>query len=155
VEFYQFQFGFRKGYSTAQQILRLTEWTTRAFNFKKATGAVFPDVEKAFDRVWQGGLLCQLHALEIPRRLQEVLKSYLTGRAFNLREGAALSSPRSLTAGVPQGSLLSPLLSRSMRTIFLLLSTLTHGRPFRPVLRDNLFFVQLTRFTMSALTILS
>jgi hypothetical protein len=40
----RFQFGL-------QQFLRLTEWSTRAVNHKKATGALFLDVEKTFDQV--------------------------------------------------------------------------------------------------------
>jgi hypothetical protein len=106
----EFQFGFRQGHSTTQQLLRLTEWTTRAFNHKKATGAVFLDVEKAFDQVWHEGLLHKLRSLSVPHGLYNVLKSYLNGRVFSVRVGDTRSPLRSLTAGVPQGSLLSPLL---------------------------------------------
>jgi hypothetical protein len=59
----EFQFGFRQGRPTNQQLLHLTEWTTRAFNHKKATGAFFLDVEKAFDQVWYEGLLHKLRSL--------------------------------------------------------------------------------------------
>jgi hypothetical protein len=88
----------------------LTEWTTRAFNLKKATGAVFLDVEKAFDRVWHKGLLHKLRAIALPTILFNVIKSYLKDRVFDIRVGDARSPLRPLTAGVPQRISLSPLL---------------------------------------------
>jgi hypothetical protein len=101
----EFQFEFRQGHSTAQQLLRLTEWTTRAFNFKKATGAVFLDVEKAFDQVWHEGLLHKLRSLSVPYDLYNVLKSYLNGRVFSSARGrrtvaAAISDSRD-PSGIP------------------------------------------------------
>ncbi|KAJ3615684.1 hypothetical protein Zmor_012379 [Zophobas morio] len=41
-----FHFGIRQGHSTNQQLLRLNDWTTRAFNHRKATGAFFLDVRE-------------------------------------------------------------------------------------------------------------
>ncbi|KAJ3616846.1 hypothetical protein Zmor_008995 [Zophobas morio] len=50
------QFGFRQGHFTTQQLLHLTEWTARAFNLRKTTGAVFLIVEEAYNQVWHRGL---------------------------------------------------------------------------------------------------
>jgi hypothetical protein len=106
----EFQVGFRQGRPTNQQLLHLTEWTTRAFNLKKATGAFFLDVEKAFDQVWYEGLLHKLRSWSFPHDLRKVLKSYLNIRVFSLRAVDTQLPLRSLTAEVPQGSLLPPLL---------------------------------------------
>jgi hypothetical protein len=59
----EFQFGFRQGRSTIQQLLRVAKRTTLAFNLKKVTGAFFLNIEKAFERVWHKGFLYKLRAL--------------------------------------------------------------------------------------------
>ena len=50
-------FGFRPRHSTSLQLARLVERITRNFGEKRLTGAVFLDVDKAFDTVWIDGLL--------------------------------------------------------------------------------------------------
>ncbi|GBP51834.1 Probable RNA-directed DNA polymerase from transposon BS [Eumeta japonica] len=50
------QFGFRPAHSCPQQILRLVEYVTEGFKTKQKTVAVFFDVAKTFDRVWNAGL---------------------------------------------------------------------------------------------------
>ncbi|GJQ80704.1 hypothetical protein Trydic_g20227 [Trypoxylus dichotomus] len=54
------QFGFRREHSTTHQVLRLVEHIKEGFNRRKCTGAVFLDVAKAFDKVWNQGLLLKM-----------------------------------------------------------------------------------------------
>ncbi|GFX55587.1 RNA-directed DNA polymerase from mobile element jockey [Trichonephila clavipes] len=51
------QHGFRAGLSTSHQLLRVVEYIKSGFQNRKSTGAVFLDIQKAFDRVWHVGLL--------------------------------------------------------------------------------------------------
>ncbi|GFT18628.1 probable RNA-directed DNA polymerase from transposon X-element [Trichonephila clavipes] len=80
------------------------------FQKKKSTGAVFLDIQKAFDRVWINGLTFKLITFKIPHPLIHLIHSYLTNRSFRIRINETLSNEHSVSAGCPQGSLLGPLL---------------------------------------------
>ncbi|GFS52086.1 putative RNA-directed DNA polymerase from transposon BS [Trichonephila inaurata madagascariensis] len=54
------QHGFRPDLSTSHQLLRGVEAIKSGFRKKKSTGAVFLDIQKAFDRVWREGLIYKL-----------------------------------------------------------------------------------------------
>ena len=71
---------------------------------------VFLDVKKAFDSVSHSILLSKLQSLGIPSHVFHWLSSYLTGRSQHVCVGDILSSPSPLSSGVPQGSILGPLL---------------------------------------------
>lgn len=104
------QSGFRKGRSTRDHLFRLIQTCQEGFNKNMATGAIFVDIEKAFDRVWLNGLLFKLHKLELPHYLGCWLKSYLSNRIFKVKIQNELSTSKSIYAGVPQGSILGPTL---------------------------------------------
>ncbi|GBL96880.1 RNA-directed DNA polymerase from mobile element jockey, partial [Araneus ventricosus] len=103
-----FQFGFRKGLSTTEQLLRMTEHIREGFNNYFDTAAVFIDIAKAFDRVWIDGLIYKLHKLKISKQMILLIQSYLKNREFVVRVGNELSTPRTTEAGVVQGSRLGP-----------------------------------------------
>jgi hypothetical protein len=65
------QFGFRPKHSTSLQLARLVERVSRNFGEKRLTGAVFPDVAKAFVTVWVDGLAYKVIALKFPSYLVE------------------------------------------------------------------------------------
>jgi len=74
------------------------------------TKAVFLEMEKAFDRVWHDGLIHKLHTMSnVPKHIK-IIKSFLLDRYFKIEISNLHSSTRSIKAGAPQGSCLSPLL---------------------------------------------
>lgn len=77
---------------------------------KKKMGAIFIDIEKAFDKVWHDGLLFKLDRANIPNYIGKWIKNYLENRQFQVRSTSALSSPKNIETGIPQGSVLGPIL---------------------------------------------
>ena len=71
--------------------------------------AVFLDVAQAFDKMWHTGLLYKLKAI-LPGPYNLPLKSYLTDRYFHIRYNGTYSDCHEVKAGVPQGSVIGPLL---------------------------------------------
>ena len=72
--------------------------------------AVFLDVEKAFDNVWHNGLRYKIFMLDLPTKMTRWLSDFLVGRVIQVNVNGFLSDKISLIEGVPQGSVLSPLL---------------------------------------------
>lgn len=104
------QFGFRNNHSTAQQIIRIVEKIIEGFTTSKSTTAIFFDVEKAFDKVWHQGLIYKLISFGFHPNLIRIIMSYLKDRQFRVAIKEHISAWKPCRAGVPQGSLLSPLL---------------------------------------------
>ncbi|KAJ2941788.1 hypothetical protein O0L34_g10595 [Tuta absoluta] len=105
------QFGFRGAHSTTLQLTRVMHLLAEQRYQYAYTVGVFLDVEKAFDRVWHQGLLHKLDTqTSLPPGLIRIVASFLEGRHFYVAVKEAHSTPRPITAGVPQGSCLSPLL---------------------------------------------
>ena len=71
---------------------------------------VFCDGSKAFDRVWHKGLMFKLRQNRIEGKLLEWLNSYLSQRKQKVCIQSCFSGLKALFAGVPQGSVLGPLL---------------------------------------------
>ncbi|GFX09265.1 probable RNA-directed DNA polymerase from transposon X-element [Trichonephila clavipes] len=104
------QCGFRPKCSTVHQLLRVTELIHSGFAKHEATGILFLDIAKAFDKIWHDGLLIKLIRLDFPPPLNKSIHSFLSDRSFRVRVDKTLSSPRPIRSGLPQGSLSSPLL---------------------------------------------
>jgi hypothetical protein len=85
---------------------------TKNFGEKRPTGAIFLDVAKAFDTVWDDGLFFKLTALNFPSYLVEIISSYLHNRTVEAAFLTATSTRRFMCVGVAQGELVSPVLFR-------------------------------------------
>lgn len=103
------QFGFREKHSTMDQVHRITNIIENTFEEGKVCSAVFLDIAQAFDKVWHDGLLFKLFA-NIPINYCQILESYLKNRYFRVKITNQYSNIRQIRAGVPQGSILGPVL---------------------------------------------
>jgi len=103
------QFGFRRAHSTIQQCHRIADTINKAHEENKYCSAVFLDVCQAFDKVWHPGLLYKIKQTWPPEYLN-ILKSYLRDRYFSVSLNNKTSTLIPMLSGVPQGSILGPLL---------------------------------------------
>jgi hypothetical protein len=107
----KFQFGFRKGRSTEQAIVELTDNLKKAIDKNIYTCGVFLDFSKAFDTVNHQILLKKLEAYGIRGLPLNWFSSYLTNRQQYVTLNINQESPKqTMVCGIPQGSSLGPLL---------------------------------------------
>lgn len=105
----QHQFGFREKHSTIEQVHRITDVIENTLENKKVCSGVFLDVAQAFDKVWHRGLLYKLKR-DLPKQFYMILKSYIEDRHFRVKYEEEYSELKKISAGVPQGSVLGPIL---------------------------------------------
>ena len=103
------QFGFPKQHATTEQIHRITHNISQTLEKKKYCSAIFLDIQQAFDKVWHEGLLYKLKKV-LPHTYYSILKAYLTKRQFMDKYVDAITTSFPIVAGIPQGSILEPLL---------------------------------------------
>ena len=103
---------FRPGDSTTNQLLYLVSEIHEAFEDSKCleVRAVFLDISKAFDKVWHEGLIFKLKQNGISGKLLKFFESYLYNRKQRVMINGSYSDYASIESGVPQGSVLGPLL---------------------------------------------
>lgn len=104
------QFGFKRDHSTVHQTKRICNKILLNKSCKKSTGMVLLDIEKAFDTVWHNGLIYKLISMNFPEYLCKIIADYLKNRSFCVSVNNRSSSFKSIPAGLPQGSILSPIL---------------------------------------------
>ncbi len=107
---YNRQSGFLPGHSTIYQLIDIYNQICQSFDARQTTCMVFCDISKAFDRVWHQGLLFKLKQNGINGHVLDWVENYLTGRKQYVCIRSTASDTKSITAGVPQGSVLGPLL---------------------------------------------
>ena len=107
---YKQQFGFRKSYSTAQALLNISQKIMDALDKGNYACGVFIDLQKAFDTVDHEILLKKLFHYGIRGTALSLFRSYLTNRQQFVSIGGVNSAGRVIRHGVPQGSVLGPLL---------------------------------------------
>ena len=104
------QSGFIPGDSTINQLTFLFNIFCQALDSGKEVRAVFCDISKAFDRVWHAGLLLKLKSAGVAGSVLNWFKSYLFDRRQRVVLPGANWNWTFIRAGVPQGSILGPLL---------------------------------------------
>ena len=104
--------GFRPSDSCINQPLAITHEIFEAFDCNPAleVRSVFLDISEAFDKLWHEGLLFKLRSMGISGELYNLLGNYLSGRFQRVILNGQTFPWRPVIAGVPQDSILDPLL---------------------------------------------
>ena len=104
------QFGFRKNNSTIYALMEITERIKESIDNGKFGCGIFIDLKKAFDTVNHKILLTKQEHYGIRGSILNWFESYLTGRKQYVFFNGISSEVKEITCGVPQGSVLGPLL---------------------------------------------
>ena len=107
---FQQQYGFRKNNSTAYALIQITEQIKESIDKGKFGCGIFIDLRKAFNTVNHEILLLKLEHYGIRGLILQWFKSYLSNRKQYVYLISSTASLRNITCGVPQGSILGPLL---------------------------------------------
>ena len=105
------QSGFRSSDSCINQLLSITHEIYQSFDDNLEVRAVFLDISKAFDKVWHKGLIFKLNQNGISDKILNIITDFLSFRKQRVILNGQASPWVSIDAGVPQGSILGPLLS--------------------------------------------
>ena len=104
------QYGFRKDHSTTYLMLDLFDRIYSSKSKHNRPGIIFLDIKKAFDTVNHSILLSKLKHYGIKDIALNWFKSFITGRKQQTRVGSRTSNLTDISSGVPQGSILGPIL---------------------------------------------
>ncbi|KAJ0169486.1 hypothetical protein K1T71_015073 [Dendrolimus kikuchii] len=104
------QFGFRRGLGTMDSLSLITSDIRLAFSRNEHVVGVFLDITSAYDNVNLQILRQKLHNLSIPPRIVNIVSNMFMERSISVRVSGIDSPPRLVWKGLPQGSVLSPIL---------------------------------------------
>jgi len=107
---YEFQFGFRKQHSTSLALLDVVDGIYKSLNDGNFVAGMYFDLQKAFDTVDHDILIKKLNNYGIRGNMLDWIKNYLTNRSQFTSIKQHCSSVTTVKCGVPQGSVLGPIL---------------------------------------------
>ena len=105
-----YQHGFRKGRSTHTYLAQMITTIEHNKAHKRNVAGIFVDLQKAFDSVWHDGMLFRLKQLGISGSFLNIISNFLKERKIVITVNTHKSPPKPCAVGLPQGSVLSPLL---------------------------------------------
>ena len=108
--FSKYQCGFRKGYNAQHCLMAMIEKWRKFLDIGGHAGALLTDLSKAFDCIDHELLIAKLHAYGFDNDALKFIYSYLKGRKQRTKINSSYSSFAEILFGVPQGSILGPLL---------------------------------------------
>lgn len=107
---YKHQHGFRAGLSTVTQLAEFSNDIANILNERGQLDAIFLDFSKAYDVVPHQDLLTKLKAIGVEKKIVSWIECYLKGRKQYVALNEHISKPLDVLSGVPQGSVLAPIL---------------------------------------------
>ena len=107
---YPYHSGFKPGDSCTNQLISITHEIYQSFDDGFEVRGVFLDISKAFDKVWHDGLMYKLKQNGVACDLLDTLTNFLKERKQRVVLNGQYSTWTNVEAGVPQGSILGPLL---------------------------------------------
>ena len=106
----QYLCGFRKGYNTQHALMKLFDKLNKNIDKGIKVGIFMMDLSKAFDCISHNLLIGKLHAYGLDKPSLKLIYSYLKGRKQKVKINSDFSTWKDVINGVPQGSVLGPLL---------------------------------------------
>ena len=107
---YDYQSGFRKNHLTDTCLSFLNDKILKGFDDSLVTGLILIDLQKAFDTIKHDIILKKLSIIGFSHLADKWFQSYLSNRKFMVNLDNSFSEVSSISCGVPQGSILGPLL---------------------------------------------
>ena len=108
------QAGFRKNRSSIEHLVKLSTQIKHQFARRKNVLATFFDIKKAYDQVWHHRLLQKISSVGLHGNIFSFIENFLLHRTVSVRVGSTYSDPRQIDMGIPQGSLIAPILFNIM-----------------------------------------